>query len=161
RGGGRADALLEWCPAPAPGAGAAPGVLFPEPAPASPARLGFETIPIADRTLRVLEDSRRGAPATMVRAGDDRDLADIVAMDAARAGPFRFHLTRDRDAAAYAITRKRLLSGLGPAGARERPLFVAREGASAVAYVVIDAKNGVWAIDRCGERDGGRARIGG
>jgi hypothetical protein len=36
----------------------------------------------------------------------------------------------------YAIAKKRLLAGLGPAGARELWCFIAEEGASAVAFVM-------------------------
>ena len=73
---------------------------------------------------------------TLVRAGEDRDLPDIVAMGRARAERYRFHLDRDRDFVHFAIVRKRLLAGLGPAGEREVQFFVAEEGGSAVAYVV-------------------------
>jgi hypothetical protein len=113
-----------------------------------------------DLTLRVIEDQRRGAPATMVRAGDDRDLADLAAMDVARAAPFRFHLNRDRDLVHFAIAKKRLLAGLAPAGARTLNFFIAEEGSSAAAYVVIAAKDGEWTVDSCGDRDPSGARLG-
>jgi Acetyltransferase (GNAT) domain len=124
------------------------------------ARLGFATLPLDDRSLRVIEDPRRGAPATMVRSGHDRDLDDIVAMDAARAAPYRFHLIRDRELTSFAITRKRLLAGLGPPGQRGLEFFIAEEGASAAAYVVIDTRSERWTIDSCGDRDPSGARIG-
>ena len=124
------------------------------------ARLGFVDVPIDDLALRVIEDSRRGAPATLVRSGEDRDLPDIVAIDAARAEPFRFHLRRSRDLVQFAIAKKRLLAGLGPRGLREVQFFVAEEGASAVAYVVIEAKGNEWTIDSCGDRDPAGARVG-
>jgi hypothetical protein len=47
---------------------------------------------------------------TMVRGGEERDLAAIVAMGRARAEPCRFHLDRDVDFVQYAITSKRLLA---------------------------------------------------
>jgi predicted N-acetyltransferase YhbS len=140
--------------------GADLALLFSEIGPDYYARLGFEPLPLPDLTLRVVEDSRRGAPATMVRAGDVRDYGDIVAMDAARAEPFRFHLRRDRDLVHYAIAKQRLLAGLGPEGAREVHFFIAEEGASAAAYVVIAVKDGVWTIDSCGDRDPAGARLG-
>src|SRR5262249_27239438 len=86
--------------------GADAALLFSEIGPSYYERLGFATIPTTDLSLRVIEDDRRGAPATMVRAGDDRDIADIVGMDAARAAPFRFHLNRDCDLSHYAIARR-------------------------------------------------------
>ena len=124
------------------------------------ARLGFATLPLDDLSLRVIEDPRRGAPATMVRSGHDRDLDDIVAMDAVRAAPYRFHLVRDRELASFAITRKRLLAGLGPQGRRGLEFFIAEEGANAAAYVVIDTTTERWTIDSCGDRDPSGARIG-
>jgi hypothetical protein len=124
------------------------------------ARLGFTAIPRDDLSLRVIEDQRRGAPATMVRAGDERDLRDIVAIDAERAIPFRFHLNRDVDVVRFAIAKRRLLAGLSPPGVRELQFFVAEEGASAVAYVVVAVDRGVWTIQSCGDRDPAGARLG-
>lgn len=135
-------------------------LLFSEIGAAYYARLGFEIMPMDDLTLRVREDERRGAPATMVRFGDDRDLPDVIEMDASRAAAFRFHLDRDRDMASYALTKKRLLAGLAPAGARALQFFVAEEGASAVAYVVIAVKERGWTIESCGDRDPAGARLG-
>jgi hypothetical protein len=96
----------------------------------------------------------------MVRAGDERDLANVGAMDAVRAAPYRFHLTRDRDLVQFALTKRRLLAGFAPTGARALQFFVAEEGASAVAYVVLAAKGDSWTIDSCGDRDPSGARLG-
>ena len=131
------------------------------------ARLGFVPIPTTDRRLRVAESDRHGAPASMVRGGDDRDLADIVAMGQTRAAPYRFHLNRDRDLIHYAIVKKRLLAGLGSPGARQLQFFIAEEGASAAAYVVISVRGhdvaageAVWTIEEAGDRDPTGARVG-
>ena len=124
------------------------------------AGLGFEPIATLDLSLRVLEDARRGAPMTLVRAGEDRDLPDVVAMGRARAERYRFHLERDRDFVHFAIVRKRLLAGLGPAGDREVQFFVAEEGGSAVAYVVVTVRRGAWVLEECGDRDPDGARVG-
>ena len=124
------------------------------------ARLGFEAIPTADLSLRVIEDARRGAPMTLVRAGEDRDLADIVALGRVRAERYRVHLDRDRNFLHYAIVRKRLLAGLSPAGVREVQFFIAEEGASAVAYVVLTVCGGAWVLEECGDRDPAGARVG-
>jgi predicted N-acetyltransferase YhbS len=150
RGRGGARELLERLLERAARDGADAALLFSEIDPAYYARLGFTAIPTDERSVRVVEDARRGAPATMVRAGDDRDLDAIVAMDAARAAPFRLHLNRDRDLAHYAIAKKRLLAGLSPPGARELQFFVAEEGASAAAYVVVSVQGDAWTIDSCG-----------
>jgi hypothetical protein len=112
------------------------------------------------RELRVTESTRYGAPMTMVRGGDDRDLKDIVSLSASRAEPYRFHLVRDRDLVHFAIARKRLKAGLTPSGARAVQFFVAEEGASAVAYIVISATENGWTIEEMGDRDPSGARAG-
>jgi hypothetical protein len=48
---------------------------------------GFDVIPTADVELNVAQPSRRGAPMTLIRGGEERDLAAIVAMGKARASP--------------------------------------------------------------------------
>src|SRR5215217_3731665 len=112
RGRGVASELIERMLADAARSGADLAMLFSEIGADYYERVGFHTIPILDRTLRVTESARYGAPATLVRAAEDRDLADIVAMGEVRAKPFRFHLVRDRDTVYYAIAKKRLLAGL-------------------------------------------------
>jgi Acetyltransferase (GNAT) domain len=124
------------------------------------ARNGFQAIPFADVTLQVAESSRHGAPMTMVRGGEDRDLAAIAAMGHARTGRYRFHLDRDIDLVQYAITRKRLLAGLGPSGARQLHFFIAEEGTTAAAYVVVSVAGDVWTLEECGDRDASGARVG-
>src|SRR4051812_493021 len=160
RGRGAARDLVERLLARASDRGEDLALLFSEIGPDYYARLGFAPIPTTTSTLRVVEDTRRGAPATMVRAGGDRDLADIATMDAVRAAPYRFHLDRSRDLVHYAIAKKRLLAGLGAPGAREVQFFVAEEGASAVAYVVIGVKDGEWTLEAYGDRDPAGARVG-
>jgi GNAT superfamily N-acetyltransferase len=168
RGRGAARGVIEELVARAAADGADVALLFSEIGADYYARLGFETIAIPERSLRVTESVRHGAPATLVRAAEDRDLADIVAMGHARARPCRFHLARDRDVVQYAIAKKRLLAGLGPAGVREVQFFIAEEGASAVAYVMMTASRrlGVaasavdWRLEECGDRDPAGARVG-
>ncbi len=160
RGRGAARELIDRLLEKAAADGADLALLFSEIGPDYYARLGFEPIATLDRQLRVTESPRYGAPMTMVRGGDDRDLKDIVALGGARAEPFRFHLIRDRDLVQFAIARKRLLAGLGPPGARLVHFFIAEEGASAVAYVVIAAKGNTWTIEEAGDRDPGGARVG-
>src|SRR5262245_13374376 len=130
RGHGAARELVERILEGAAGAGVDLALLFSEIGPAYYAGLGFVAVDTHDVRLGVAESQRHGAPMTMVRAGDERDLADIVAMGSARAAPFRFHLERDRDLVQFAIAKRRLLAGLGPRGAREVQFFVAEEGAS-------------------------------
>ena len=124
------------------------------------ARLGFTPMPTFDLALRVREDTRRGAPATLVRVGDDRDLDDIASMGETRAAPFRFHLRRTRDLIHYGLSKKRLLAGLGAPGDRGVQFFVAEEGAGAVAYVVLSTRGSTWIVEEAGDRDPTGARIG-
>jgi predicted N-acetyltransferase YhbS len=160
RGRGAARDLVERTLASAASRDADLALLFSEIGPAYYARLGFTAIASHDVRLRIAESTRHGAPMTMVRGGDERDLADIAAMNKVRAAPFRFHLDRDRDLVHYAIAKRRLLAGLGPPGARELQFFVAEEGASAVAYVVISREGTRWTIEECGDRDPAGARLG-
>jgi hypothetical protein len=121
---------------------------------------GCDVIAMTEAQLGVAESSRRGAPMTLIRGGEERDLAAIVAMGQVRAGPFRFHLDRDVDFVQYAITKKRLLAGLGLAGARQLHFFIAEEGITAAAYVVISIVGRTWTIEECGDRDPSGARVG-
>ena len=121
---------------------------------------GFDMVPMTEAELSVAESSRHGAPMTLIRGGEERDLAAIVAMGQVRASPFRFHLDRDVDFVQYAITKKRLLAGLGPAGARQLHFFIAEEGITAAAYVVVSIIGRTWTIEECGDRDPSGARVG-
>jgi hypothetical protein len=121
---------------------------------------GFDVLAMTEAELRVAESSRRGAPMTLIRGGEERDVAAIVAMGQIRADPFRFHLDRGIDFVQYAITKKRLLAGLGRAGARQLHFFIAEEGITAAAYVVISVVGLTWTIEECGDRDPTGARVG-
>jgi hypothetical protein len=115
---------------------------------------------MTEAELKVAESARRGAPMTLIRGGEERDLAAIVAMGQIRADPFRFHLDRDVDFLQYAITKKRLLAGLGQPGTRQLHFFIAEEGITAAAYVVVSIVGGTWTIEECGDRDPSGARVG-
>ena len=80
---------------------------------------------------------------TLVRGGDTRDLPAIVAMGRARAASSAFHLDRDVDFVQHAITRQRLLAGLGAPNARQLHYFIAEEGTTAAAYVVLSVVHSV------------------
>jgi hypothetical protein len=121
---------------------------------------GFEQIPTTDVEVRVVESTRYGAPMTLVRGGEDRDLAAIVAMGDVRARRSRFYLVRDADFVKHALTRRRLLAGLAPPGQREMRFLIAEEGITAAAYVVLTAAAGQWTIEECGDRDPSGARVG-
>jgi predicted N-acetyltransferase YhbS len=160
RGRGAARELLERLLERAAADGAGVALLFSEIGADYYARLGFVAIPMNDLKLRITESTRYGAPMTMVRGGDDRDLRDIVAMCATRAEPYRFHLIRDRDSVHFAIARKRMLAGLASPGTRALHFFIAEEGGSAAAYVVISVHANEWTIEEAGDRDPDAARVG-
>jgi GNAT superfamily N-acetyltransferase len=160
RGRGAARDLIERILAREAGHGADLALLFSEIGSGYYARLGFEAIATTNRELRVAQSERYGAPMTMVRGGEERDMADIALMEHTRAEGRRFHLNRDRDLIHFSIARTRLLAGLGPAGTREAQFFIAEEGASAVAYVVIGVKGSAWTLEAAGDRDPTGARVG-
>jgi predicted N-acetyltransferase YhbS len=160
RGRGAARELIDRVLVGEAAAGADIALLFSEIGADYYARLGFDVVATTGCELRVAQSERHGAPMTMVRGGEDRDLADIALMERTRAEGYRFHLNRDRDLIKFAIARKRLLAGLGPAGAREMQFFIAEEGASAVAWVLVTARAGEWTLEAAGDRDSSGARVG-
>jgi len=160
RGHGHAHTLIERMLDAAVSDGFDLALLFSEIGADYYTRLGFTQLPTCDLELRVREDPRRGAPATLVRFGDDRDLADLAGMCETRAAPFRFHLHRSRDLIQFAIAKKRLLAGLSASGQRGLQFFVAEEGGSAVAYIVISTRGSQWTVEEAGDRDPAGARLG-
>jgi hypothetical protein len=52
-----------------------------------------------------------------------------------------------------------LLAGLGPACANQLQFFIAEEGITAAAYIVLHVVGHRWTIEECGDRDPG-ARVG-
>ena len=157
-GAAHARTLIETILDGAEAAGVEMAVLFSHTA-GGAERSGFETIPLTDLTLAVTQ-SRRGAPMTTVRGGEERDLAAIVAMGRVRAGAQRLHLDRDVDFLQYVITTKRLLAGLAPANARQLHFFIAEEGITAAAYVIVSVAGHTWTLEECGDRDPSGARVG-
>jgi hypothetical protein len=141
--------------------GAGMAILFPQPGVANGQRGDFQPIPSTDLTLIVSEPTGDGAPMTMVRGGEERDLAAIVAMGRARAGRLRFHLDRDVDFVQYAITTRRWLAGLGSENARELHFLIAEEGMTAAAYVIVSVVVGNrWTLEECGDRDPSGSGVG-
>ena len=134
-------------------------MLFSEIDPAFYERLDFVPVPLVEQHLEV-DRKRGGAPAVLVRSGDDRDLHAIAEMSAAQSAGARLALDRSEDFIRYGITRKRLLSGLGPLGWRETEFLVVEEGNRAVAYLVCTSHDGRWMIDEAGDRDPSGARVG-
>jgi hypothetical protein len=125
-----------------------------------PALGDSDVVPMIDVEIGVAEPARRGAPMTLIRGGEERDLAAIVAMGRVRASPSRFHLDRDVEFVHHEIMKNRLLAGLGASGARELHFFIAEEGITAAAYVVVSILGVSWTIEECGDRDPSGARVG-
>jgi GNAT superfamily N-acetyltransferase len=121
-------------------------------------RLGFRTVPVDEVTVTVKR--KDGSPAMLVRSGEERDLANLSAMHATRTAGARFALRREPTLVGYALSKKRLLAGLGPPGLRQLEFFVAEEGASAVAYVVLSVNANGWTLEEAGDRDPAGARLG-
>lgn len=134
-------------------------MLFSEIAPAFYERLDFVPVPLAEWVIEV-DQKRGGAPAVLVRSGDAGDLPSIVEMSAIRSAGARLALDRSEDFVRFAITKKRLLSGLAPAGARTTEFLVAEEGHQAVAFLVMSEQDGRWMVEDAGDRDPAGARLG-
>ncbi len=134
-------------------------LLFSEIAPAYYERLDFVPVPLLESTFTVDRKSG-GAPAMLVRSGDEKDLPAIVEMSAARSSSARLTVERGEDFIRYGITKKRLASGLAPIGRRDTEFLVVEEGHQAAAYLVCTAENGRWMIEEAGDRDPSGARVG-
>ena len=158
RGHGYASALIEELVSRARRDGALLASLFSEIGTAFYERLGFTSVPLDEVTITV--NQKGGAPAILVRAGEERDLEAVAAMHAVRAASAPFSLRRDAPLVHYALSKKRLLAGLGPPGLRQLEFFVAEEGASAVAYVVLNVNANGWTLEEAGDRDPAGARLG-
>ncbi len=159
RGRGYAAALIDRLIDEERSRGAMLAALFSEVGPTFYRRLGFVPVPFDEVTVDV--DLRAGAPAMLVRAGDERDLPAVAAIHAIRSGQARLALRRDSSLIQHALSKKRSFAGLSPAGLRQLEFFVAEEGASAVAYVVLSvAAAGGWTLEDAGDRDPAGARVG-
>ena len=159
RGRGHAATLIERVLENERRDGAAAAGLFSEIGEAYYARLGFARVPIDEVTVNVTR--KDGAPAMLVRAGAERDYDSICAMDATRAAAARFALRRDPQLLHYALSKKRLFAGLSAPGTHQLEFFVAEEGTSAVAYVVLSQNQYGWTLEEAGDRDPAAARLGG
>ena len=120
----------------------------------------FDFVPVPLRETRLEVTRRGGAPAMLVRAGDDRDIPSIAEMSATRLRDARFSLDRSEEWIKYGLAKRHLLSGLGPAGRRQLEFLVTEEGHQAVAYVISTIEKGRWFIEDAGDRDPTGARLG-
>ncbi len=159
RGRGHASQLIEQLLAQEQRDGVAMAGLFSQIGEDYYRRLGFSLVPLTEVDVEVTV-TKKGSPAMLVRAGDERDLPDLAKMHVIRSESAPFSLHRDPALIHYAISKKRMQAGLGPTGLRQMEFFVAEEGASAVAYVVLTVSKGGWTLEEAGDRDPAGARLG-
>jgi len=159
RGRGYAAALIERVVEGAREEGALAAALFSEIGESYYARLGFGKVPMDEVTVNIT--LKGGAPAMLVRAGTERDYDNICAMHATHTAGVFFALRRDPAALHYAVSKKRLFAGLSAPGTHALEFFVAEEGASAAAYVVLSQNQHGWTLEEAGDRDPAGARLGG
>jgi GNAT superfamily N-acetyltransferase len=158
RGRGHASALVEALVTRARRDGSLVAALFSAIGAEFYERLGFSGVSLDEVTITV--NRKGGAPAMLVRAGQERDLEAVAAMHATRAAEAAFTLRRSPSLVHYALAKKRLLAGLGPPGLRQLEFFVAEEGASAVAYVVLNVNANGWTLEEAGDCDPAGVRLG-
>jgi hypothetical protein len=146
--------------------GCAAAVLFSEIGAPYYESLGFTVIPRETLTLDVIQ--KKGAPASLVRAGNETDLKRLAEIHGISDAFGRFFPRRTEDLVQFAVQKRRTLSALAPLGARTTEFWVSEEGNHAVAYVLIsrgpagnlaDGAETMW-IDACGDRDPTGARVG-
>lgn len=158
RGRGRASQIVEQLVEQSRQEGALLAGLFSEIGAAFYQRLGFAVVPLDEVTVTVAR--KGGSPAMLVRGGEERDLEALAAMHEVRAAGVRFAVRRSPSLIGYALAKKRLIAGLGPPGLRQVEFFVAEEGTSAVAYVVLSENPKGWTLEEAGDRDPAGARLG-
>ena len=145
--------------------GCALAMLFSEIGSAYYERLGFRVVPHA--TSDVAVKTKSGAPAVLVRAGDERDAVSVAETHARRVERYRFGLVPDADLVHYSVAKKRMLAGFDTTGRRTVEYFVTEEGGQAVAFVLLQVSRAIhpgeldgWSLAACGDRDPEGARIG-
>ena len=158
RGQGHARALIEGMLAEASARGCRTALLFSEIGAAYYERLGFRVVLQRVPTIEV--GGRPGAPAALVRVGDDRDFPAMAEIAARARQGAAFALDRPADHIAFFLTRRRLLAGLGPPGLRAVEFFVTEEAYRAVAYVVLTRGPHGLFLEDCGDCDPTGARVG-
>jgi hypothetical protein len=164
RGHGHAAAIVKALEDQARGDGAEVSLLFSEIGPQYYTRLGYTQIPL--QTVEVEVGQKDGAPAMMVRAGENSDAAGVAAMHDQRARGFDLAMLPDEAQVRYSISKKRMFAGLGTGLGRSIEYFVSEEGHQAVAFLLIQVTRGAsgqpdtWSIEACGDRDPSGARLG-
>lgn len=166
RGHGYAPALMARMMAEAAREGYQVAALFSEIGAPYYERLGFTAIERETLTLDVIQ--KKGAPATLVRAGNETDLSRLEELHDISDAFARLSPRRTIDLINFVVQKRRTRSALAPLGARTTEFYVAEEGNHAVAYVLVtrgpggnlaDQAETMW-LEACGDRDTTGARVG-
>jgi predicted N-acetyltransferase YhbS len=155
---GAARQIVECILAAAAEEGAALALLFSEIDPDYYAGMGFIPVPRHEHVIRTKE--KPGAPAVLVRAAEERDIPAITALAGAMAAPHRFALKHDDALIRFGVSKKRLLAGFLQPDLLNVEFFIAEEGISAAAFVVLTVTRDDVVLEMCGDRDPAGARVG-
>ena len=165
RGRGHAAALIERLCDDARREGCGVALLFSEIGAPYYERLGFRVVPHA--TSDIIVHGGSGAPAVLVRAGEEADAPHIALMHARRVEGYRFGVVHDADQVRFSVAKKRMLAGFDSSGRRAVEYFVTEEGFQAVAFVLLQVSRPAragqpegWSLAACGDRDPSGARVG-
>ena len=134
-------------------------MLFSEIAPAFYEQLDFVPVPLVETTLEV-DQKRGGAPAMLVRSGDQRDLPNIVELSAARRRRRAWRSIAVKTSFATGSRRSACSRACCRSALRDTEFLVVEEGHQAVAYLVSTVQDGRWMIEEAGDRDPSGARLG-
>ena len=159
RGRGHARRIVERIAAAAAADGAELALLFSEIDPDYYASMGYLPVPRRELVIRTKE-GKRGAPAVLVRAGEERDIPAVTALAQAMAAPYRFALQPTEDLVRFSLSKKRLLAGFLPPDLLNVEFFIVEEGASAVAFAILTVTSEDIVLEMCGDRDPAGARVG-
>ena len=166
RGQGHAADLMFQMMAEATTNGYHAAVLFSEIGAEYYEQMGFVAIPRETSTIEVIQ--KKGAPATLVRAGNDTDLKHLADLHETSDAFARLWLRRSPELVQFSVQKRRTLSALAPLGSRTTEFYVSEEGNHAVAYVLVtrgpsgnlaDGPETMW-LQACGDRDPTGARVG-
>jgi GNAT superfamily N-acetyltransferase len=158
RGRGHATALIERVLEQERRDSAAVAALFSEIGTGFYQRLGFRALTLDEVTVRVR--LKGGTPAMLVRSGVESDLPALSLLHDTRSAGAHLALQRSPDHIQFALAKKRLFAGLSEAGTRQLEFFVAEEGSTAVAYIVLSQNQYGWTLEEAGDRDPAGARLG-
>jgi GNAT superfamily N-acetyltransferase len=155
---GHARRIVDEITAAATRDGADLALLFSEIDPAYYAAMGFVAIPRPELVIRTRE--KAGAPAVLVRAGEERDIPAVAHLARTMVRDHRFALMPSDDFVRFSLAKKRLLAALLPPNLLSVEFFIVEEGAGAVAFAILTVTADDVILEMCGDRDPAGARLG-